>query len=238
MSTIVINYVFIVRFMLKACKKRKELVDLRLKLRLIDAKTSPCLFLALTRYSPASDSTTLSNSRTTKYLFVAIFEVLKIVRLSAVSSRSPRNHVMSGWGPPTSWHSKMSRFPSSSCLSLGFCVKAGTDSSDAPILFYFFPAAATSVAPLHSLTTHFIPSLVTLSVNIWLIDYYFYIKLYHLYFCISTCFMSSIYRYGTSHYSNFHLISHPPSSPSQSSPNQRKSTWINSFNIFFVQKIQ
>lgn len=108
--------------------------DLRLKLRLMDAATSPNLLRALTLYNPASVSITSSNSRATKYLLCASSLVIMTVRLFSASCVSPRNQVISGLGLPTSWHSNTSRLPSSSCRRVGFCVKLGAKSSETPIL--------------------------------------------------------------------------------------------------------
>lgn len=59
---------------------------------------------------------------------------LNLVLLSSLSSSSLRYQQISGLGEATSWHSKMSLLPSSSCLSWGFCVKLGAKSSDTPIV--------------------------------------------------------------------------------------------------------
>lgn len=106
---------------------------LRLKFRLIEAATSPILFLAFTLYRPASVSITSSSSRTTRNLFVPTLCIRKLVLESAASSISPRYHDISGFGELISWHSKISRFPSSSCLSCGFWVKLGAKSSATPM---------------------------------------------------------------------------------------------------------
>lgn len=59
--------------------------------------------------------------------------IRKLVLESGLSSVSPRNHDISGLGELTSWHSKINRFPSSSCLSCGFWVKLGAKSSATPM---------------------------------------------------------------------------------------------------------
>lgn len=59
---------------------------------------------------------------------------LNLVLLSSLSISSLRYQQISGLGEATSWHSKTSLLPSSSCLSWGFCVKLGAKSSDTPIL--------------------------------------------------------------------------------------------------------
>lgn len=114
-------------------QKKENKLNLRLKLRLIEAATSPILFLALTLYRPASVSMTSSSSSTTRNLFVSTLWILKLVLASSLSWVSPRNQDMSGFGELTSWHSKMSRFPSSSWRSCGFWVKLGAKSSATPM---------------------------------------------------------------------------------------------------------
>lgn len=59
---------------------------------------------------------------------------LNCVLLSSLSSSSLRYQLISGLGPARSWHSNTSLFPSSSCLSWGFCVKLGAKSSATPIV--------------------------------------------------------------------------------------------------------
>jgi len=77
---------------------------------------------------------TSSSSSTTRNLLVPTLCTLKLVLSSSLSSVSPRNQEMSGLGELTSWHSNISRLPSSSCRSCGFCVKLGARSSATPIV--------------------------------------------------------------------------------------------------------
>lgn len=121
----------------------------RLKFRLMEAATSPMRFLARTLYRPASVSTTSSKSNTTWYVW-AVADVSwqrNVVRPSAVSSTSLRYHSMSGLGEASSWHSKISRLPSSSCRSCGFCVKLGANSSATPIVSAFGGFQTTAIWP-------------------------------------------------------------------------------------------
>lgn len=121
--------------MLNMCQSflENKQIYLRLKFRLMEAATSPILFLALTLYRPASVSMTSSSSSATRYLFDPTGVVFITVRVSSESCVSPRNQTISGFGLQSSWHSKMSRLPSSSCLSWGFWVKLGAKSSAIPI---------------------------------------------------------------------------------------------------------
>jgi len=77
---------------------------------------------------------TSSSSSTTRNLLVPTLCILKLVLSSWLSSVSPRNQAISGLGELTSWHSNISRLPSSSCRSCGFCVKLGAKSSATPIV--------------------------------------------------------------------------------------------------------
>ena len=108
----------------------------------MEAAASPSLLRALTLYNPASDSMTSLISRTTRYLVGASSVTVIVVRPFLTSWTSSRNQFTSGLGLEMSWHSNISRLPSSSCRSCGFCVKLGAASSEA------MAAAAAGLPPL------------------------------------------------------------------------------------------
>lgn len=139
----------------------------RLKLRFIDAETSPILFVAFTLYNPASASTTSSRSNTTVNLLSPIDWILYVVRESCLSNSSLRYHSISGIGDDSIWHSNINLFPSSSCLNWGFCVKLGAKCSLTPIFAFFLGIFSVSKCLCHWKDSLYILIIWTNHHDIW-----------------------------------------------------------------------